>query len=123
MKLLIVIILIILCSCNNSKNTSCSKEKLHSESIRNIELNKDMNGNSLSLSDIKSDEFVKLWNEAESVGLMKFKPDFYVKVNLASGDIRNFRVNSKYIKENNDCCFEITDSTFFYRIFTMKATE
>lgn len=122
MRFISIIILSIFCSCNYPNKTTNTKEKLYKETINGIELRKDLDGtgNALFLSEFLSDDFVKLWNQAESVGPVKFKPDYFLNVELTDGSVRSFKASSKYIQEKEDWCFKISDTIFFDKIFTMK---
>ena len=123
MRYLIAVISLTLFSCNFSNSKTNIKEKLSEKSINNIEVKKSLYGNSLFLSKLQSIDFVNLWNKAEPVESINFKPTYFVKVALTDGNVKTFRVYSKFIKDNSDLCYEISDSTYFNKIFTMKVVE
>ena len=60
--------------------------------------------------------FSEKFNSSKSNGLRKAIPLYFIDVHLKDGTKRNFRVNGQYIKENNDCCFDLGDSKFIETI-------
>lgn len=116
--------MLIISGCFGQKtNPVSNKKELFNESVSSIELFKKPNGNSLYLPKIDYENFIKHWNKSETAGIIEFKPDYFLNVNLTDGSVRKFRANSKYIKEGSDWCYTLEDSTFFEDIFTMKIKE
>lgn len=69
------------------------------------------------LSAHQSQRFTEAWNSSTSIGLCKYYPSYWVTVILTDSSRRTFRLSKKSIKENNDYCFQVDDSTFIERLW------
>ncbi|WP_291117920.1 hypothetical protein [Flavobacterium sp. UBA6135] len=54
--------------------------------------------------------FVEKFNSSKSNGLRKSISLYFIDVHFKDGTKRSFRINGKYIKENNDYSFDLGDS-------------
>lgn len=96
----------------NQKNNS-SKLPIDIEEVDFIELKRQNNLTSVLLPQKNIIEFVHKWNKARPKGLIKYIPDFWLKIAFKDGRDRNFRIKGKYIKENNDLCYNIRSINYF----------
>ena len=72
---------------------------------------------SYKLSIQQSQRFTEAWNSSSSTHLCKYYPSYWVTVILTDSSRRTFRLSKKTIKENNDYCFQVDDSTFIERLW------
>jgi hypothetical protein len=61
--------------------------------------------------------FVEKWNNSKPKGLCKYIVLFWIDLTFKDGRTRKFRVNKKFIKEDNDCCFDLGDDKYLERLW------
>ena len=66
----------------------------------------------IKLTDTQVKTIIDKWNNADSKGLCKFLPVFEMTVYTSDKKTRNFRINSKSIKEDNDWCYDLGDTDY-----------
>lgn len=64
-----------------------------------------------------TDLFAGNWNKTDNGTLRKYLPSYNLTLYLKHGAIRKFRVGGRYIKENNDYCYDFADTNFFERLY------
>jgi hypothetical protein len=62
--------------------------------------------------------FSDRWKQADKSELRKYLPSYNLTVYLKSGVTRHFRIGGKYIKENNDYCFDFIDENYFSGLYS-----
>jgi hypothetical protein len=113
MKILTFLLTILLfASCVDSKKSVQAQTKIDLEKVDYIHIKKTLYGtDSIRLNNEQTELFVNEWNNAESKGLYKMGPDFWLFLKLKNGSIRKFRANRNLIKEKSDWTYSISDST------------
>ena len=101
-----------LTSCVDYKKSTLRKAKIDLELVDNIHIKKELYGtDSICLNKEQTQLFVKEWNNAESKGPYKMRPEFWIILKLKNDSIRKFRINKNLIKEESDWTYSISDST------------
>lgn len=105
----------------------CGFHRLNKNSIENIVIYKwdiQAKGNykdSLILSKNQVNSFVRKWNNSYPVGAYKYYPSFTLAVKMKNGQIRDFRIGGRNIKENHDYSFRfLRDDDFFESIWNER---
>lgn len=119
--LAIAFLLTILTGCTNMEVKLAkikTPERINFDEVKCIDIFKiksdseDHIKDSIRLKDDTALDLVDRWNNAESLGLCKFFPKYWIKVKFNNGLERKFRINGNSIKENNDYCFEFAEYDF-----------
>ncbi len=80
-----------------------------------------MSFDSLPLSQPMLHRFVRAWNNSGKEELRKFLPRSIIKVKFKDGAIRTFRMNSDAVKETNDWCTLLNDTTIRISLDSLRA--
>src|SRR5690606_29837628 len=113
MKILTIILTIIfLTSCIDSKKSLQKQIKINLEEVDYIHIKKTLYGvDFINLNKKQTELFVKEWNNAEPVGLVKMAPKFWIILKFNNDSIRKFRMRGNLIKEKNDWTYSVSDSS------------
>jgi type IV pilus biogenesis protein CpaD/CtpE len=112
------LIIVGLCACGQKSKSLNDKvtvdlEKVDSITIkRHQEINHTIVHKPIRLTDTQVKTIIEKWNNADSKGLCKFLPEYEMTIYTSDKKIRNFRINSKSIKEDNDWCYDLADNDF-----------
>ncbi|MFP4026057.1 MAG: SecDF P1 head subdomain-containing protein [Thiohalospira sp.] len=114
----------LLTSCGQTKKKSTiDKVTIDIQRVDKIEISKgvltaDSSDSSLKiLTKEQIDLFATNWNKTDNPTLRKYLPSYNLTLYLKHGAIRKFRTGGRYIKENNDYCYDFIDSNFFATIY------
>jgi len=118
-------IILILLSCTNSKNKNYSeKELLEKNSIKSIYLKTQLYSNdSIALNTEQVEYFIKQWNDSKPIGMRKYIPKIWIKVNFNNAKNKYFKNSGKLIKSNNDFTFQLNDTVFLKSILQSRLKD
>lgn len=112
-------------ACGQSeKQPLIEKQSISIEQIDRIEISKRVLPSDTTkfaakvLTDSQVISLIDKWNNAENPVLRKYLPSYNLTIFLKSGALRHFRISGKYIKENNDYCFDFDNENFFRDLYS-----
>ncbi len=107
------------CSTNHTKKASIGKQ-IEVQNIKQIQIIQvaDLYNSShyywKELSQHQTKQFVEKWNAAKSIGDCKKQiTSYFIVVYFYDGNMREFQINGRIIKEKTNTCFEINEPNFF----------
>ncbi len=119
------ILTISLTACGQTKNKSLNEKKnIDNQRIDRIEISKRASPSDTTMFPLKVltieqvTTFADKWNKGTYSELRKYLPSFTLTVYLKSGALRHFRVGGKFIKENNDFCFDFGNENYFSDLYS-----
>ncbi|MBJ7428253.1 MAG: hypothetical protein JHD28_04760 [Bacteroidia bacterium] len=123
--ILTFLLIVILTACGQTKSKSENeKSTLDFDQIDHIEIIKrsippDTKNYAVKvLTKVQVKSFSDKWNQTTKSELRKYLPSYNLTVYLKSGATRHFRIVGKYIKENNDYCFDFIDANYFSNLYS-----
>jgi hypothetical protein len=126
---LIFLLTIFLTACGQTKSKSTiDKRTINVERIDRIEISKRStppDSTIVALKTLTSDQvnsFADKWNQTGNPELRKYSPSYNLSIYLKHGATRHFRVEGKYIKENNDYCYDFGDDNYFPLLYANAQT-
>jgi hypothetical protein len=118
MKQVLIVLLASLSSCTFIQKGQYKKSQIEIESLQFIEMNRSQNdSNALKLTGKQSLDFIYKWNNSKVKGLYKYLPEYFITVHLVNGKTRSFRTNFDKIKEDEDNCYSISDTSYFDKLW------
>lgn len=120
---IIFILAIFAIACNQSKSKSKSYNRLDLNKVSRIEISKkemsldSKNSPVRSLTEKQIRLFTEKLNQADKFEYRKYFPSYELFIYLRDGSVRSFRIAGKYIKENNDLCFDFDDENYFSNLY------
>jgi|GEM_PF-1582099 len=119
------LLMIFLSACGQTKSKSANeKDSIGFDRIDLIEISKrstPSDSTNFSLKVLTSEQvksFSDRWNQTDKSELRKYLSSYNLTAYLKSGATRYFRVGGKFIKENNDLCFDFGDDNYFSNLYS-----
>lgn len=116
---------IFLTACGQTKNKSANdKVSIDFDRIDRIEISERSTPNDTIdvvvkvLTSAQVKDFSNKWNQTDNSELRKNLPTYNLTAYLKNGATRHFRVNGKYIKENNDYSLNFGDDIYFSNLYS-----
>jgi len=118
MKQVIIVLVAFLSSCTFIQKGQYKKTQIDKDSVQFIEMNMSQNdSNAFKLTGKQSVDFIYKWNNSKDKGLYKYLAEYYITVHLVNGKTRSFRTNFDKIKEDEDNCYSISDTSYFDKLW------
>lgn len=74
-----------------------------------------------SIPDSLLNQFVNAWNNSAPVGICKFPRIFTMEVQFTDGTSRSFMMNEDHVKERDDHCYQLSDTTISTGLTSLRA--
>jgi len=118
MRHILIIFTLVVSSCGFQKSQSFGKKSIDKDSVDYIVIEQwHKDSSAFRLNNKQINDFIDKWNNSSSVGLYKYIAEYDLTVHFKNGLLRNFRINTEKIKENNDYCYNILDKDFFNNVW------